>query len=237
VAREKVRLRPSPASAKAEVTERKAEKEVLRVDAEEEVEEEEVMEKVASDQERVEEEEQEEEEVVSEEEEEEEEDKNKKSKSKISARHRFSESEDDDGDDSEDDGDYLDIKVSSRQSAQRIKKVDTDSEEDNDREDHGIATNTRQGADEREEVPRFRLRFSLFAFTTQRSPMCWCALTHVLVCVVQDVLHVVNTGSMKDLLALHGIGKKRAEAIIDNRPFRQVRTLPVFPVCCVARAC
>jgi radical SAM superfamily enzyme with C-terminal helix-hairpin-helix motif len=39
---------------------------------------------------------------------------------------------------------------------------------------------------------------------------------------VQDVLHVVNKGSMKDLLALHGIGKKRAEAIIDNRPFHRV---------------
>jgi len=33
---------------------------------------------------------------------------------------------------------------------------------------------------------------------------------------------VVNKGSMKDLLALHGIGKKRAEAIIDNRPFHRV---------------
>ncbi len=48
---------------------------------------------------------------------------------------------------------------------------------------------------------------------------------------MQDVLHVVNKGSMKDLLALHGIGKKRAEAIIDNRPFHRVPY-----VFCVARA-
>lgn len=39
---------------------------------------------------------------------------------------------------------------------------------------------------------------------------------------VQDVLRVVNEGTMKQLLQLHGIGKKRAEGIIENRPFSKV---------------
>jgi hypothetical protein len=37
---------------------------------------------------------------------------------------------------------------------------------------------------------------------------------------------VVNTGTLKELLGLHGIGKKRAEAIIENRPFAKVHHRP-----------
>jgi len=39
------------------------------------------------------------------------------------------------------------------------------------------------------------------------------------------VLKILNTGCMKNLKKLHGVGVKRAQAIMDNRPFHQLNDL------------
>lgn len=64
----------------------------------------------------------------------------------------------------------------------------------------------------------------------------WCVSSLLLDCLsadpdhrsrVQRVLQVINEGSLKQLLGLHGIGVKRAEAIIDSRPFSKVPSASV----------
>jgi DNA uptake protein ComE-like DNA-binding protein len=40
--------------------------------------------------------------------------------------------------------------------------------------------------------------------------------------VEEKLLKILNSGNIKQLLALSGIGKKRAELIIENRPFEKV---------------